>query len=127
MIIYHFCAKKHVKNILRHGLTIGGVMVPTKTGFDLHSGYNWLTIDKDPKAQSWNTGHIIKYNRCAYRLTIDIPMDEAVKRLYNRDQLEELFPGSGVLFDKWEGSHNWRVFKGIIPPEWIKAAVEIRN
>lgn len=127
MIIYHFCAKKNVKNILRKGLTIGGVMVPNKKGFNLYSGYNWLTIDSDPKAQSWNTHNIIKYNRCAYRLTIDIPLDEAVKHLMNRDQLEAALPGSGQLFDGWKGSHNWRVYKGVIPPEWIIDAVEIHN
>lgn len=127
MIIYHFCAKKHVNNILRKGLTIGGVMVPKKNGFELFPGYIWLTVDEDPKAQSWNTHRIIKYNRCAYRLTINIPLDEAQKHLMNRDQLEAELPGSGALFDGWRGSHNWRVYKGIIPPEWILRADEMRK
>lgn len=52
MILYHFCAKKHIKSILRQGLTEGMLAEPTAHGFRLYSGYTWLTADPDPGRQS---------------------------------------------------------------------------
>jgi hypothetical protein len=119
MILYHFCAKKSVNSILCNGLTIGGVLVEKKHGYEVHAGYMWLTLDSDPKAQSWNTQSLIRYNRCAYRMTINIPNEAAADNLMNRDQLEAAIPGAGKLYDGWKGSENWMVYRGRIPPEWI--------
>lgn len=124
MIIYHFCAKRDLKSILRNGLTKGYVTLPTETGFEMFSGHIWLTLDGKANRQSWNTNQLIKYNRCARRLTIQIPDFIAKERLLTRQQLEAIFPGVGYLFDGWKGSENWRVFKGSIPPEWIIEAIE---
>ena len=119
MIIYHFCAARHIKKILRQGLTIGGVMEPTKTGYYLHTGWMWLTLDKNPKAQSWNTQNMIPYSWAEYRITIEIPEAE-IERLYDRKRLCILFPTCDALFEGWKGSENWRVFHGVIPKEWFK-------
>ena len=124
MKIYHFCAKRDLKNILRNGLTKGVVTLQTDTGFEMFTGYIWLTLDGRAKRQSWNTHELIKYDRCARRLTLDIPDFIAKERLLDRNQLEAIFPGVGFLFDGWKGSENWRVFKGSIPPEWIIEAIE---
>ena len=121
MRIYHFCAERHVKHILRQGVTIGSVTEFTPKGYIMHSGYMWLTLDPDPKRQSWNVRHRIHYTRTAWRLTIEIPPEEC-GRIYDRERLVKLFPLSGQLFDGWPGSENWRVFKGMIPKEWIVEA-----
>ena len=124
MIIYNFCAKRDLKSILRNGLNKGCVTLPTETGWELFTGYIWLTLDGKANRQSWNTNQLIKYNRCARRLTIQIPDFIAKERLLTRQQLEAIFPGVGYLFDGWKGSENWRVFTGSIPPEWIIEAIE---
>ena len=123
MRLFHFCAARHRKSIQYSGIRIGGVCVPTSAGYTFHSGYMWLTTDPDARNQSWATQQIIKYNRTEYRCTVEIP-DSIADKVYDRDTLEALFPGSRALFDGWKGSENWRVFRGIIPPEWI---VEIRR
>ena len=118
MTLYHFCSDKHVKKILRQGLTIGYLTEPTPQGFIIHKGWIWLTTNLDPKNQSWATRNVVKYIRTAYRLKIDIP-DSELDRMYDREKLTALYPSCGVLFDGWPGSENWRVFKGIIHKEWI--------
>lgn len=126
MRLYHFCADRHVKRILRQGLCIGGVMVATDTGFKLHATYNWLTMDGDPTHQSWATRNTIPYSRTAWRLTIKIP-DADMGKLMDRDALETHLPGSGVLFDGWPWSESWRVYHGFIPKEWIVAVDDMRS
>ena len=124
MTIYHFCAAKHVKQILRQGLTVGGIAEPTPTGFILHRGYNWLTLDPDPKNQSWATRNAIRYSRTAWRLTIEIP-ESKVFRLLDRENVCALYPSCELLFDNFPGSENWRVFYGMIPKNWIIEAKEM--
>ena len=126
MTLYHFCANRHVKRILHDGLCIGGVTVATDTGFRLHAGYSWLTLDGDPARQSWATREMIRYSRTDWRLTVKIPKSEEC-RILGRDALEAELPGSGVLFDGWPGSENWRVYHGYIPRSWIVAVDDMRR
>ena len=121
MTLYHFCADKHVKQILRQGITIGAVSEPTATGFIIHSGYMWLTTDPDPARQSWATRVKVRYSRTAWRLTVEIP-DYEWPKLYSRKTLRMRYPATDMLFAGWPGSENWRVFHGIIPKEWIVKA-----
>lgn len=122
MTIYHFCARRHVRRILREGLTRGALSIPMGRGFLMMQGWTWLTLCGNPNVQSWATQNAIDYDRTAYRLTIELP-DEAIPNLYDRDRLEKEFPGSALLFDGWAGSENWRAYKGRIPLEWIKETV----
>lgn len=119
MILYHFCADKHIKKILREGLTNGGVHEPTKTGYLLHTGWMWLTTDPDPKHQSWNAQITIPYNRTEWRIEIEIP-DDALDRVYDKKRLCILYPNADILFNNWKGSEHWRAFRGQIPKEWFK-------
>ena len=121
MTLYHFCADRHVKNIIRQGLIHGGVCEPTKTGYIIHRGWMWLTTDPDPKRQSWATRKSIPYSRTAWRLTIEIP-DEEIRNIYDHKTLPQLWPATVCLFRGWAGSENWRVYRGMIPKQWIKAA-----
>ena len=121
MRVYHFCAAKSMRAILRQGVKVGGVYVPhpgDAKSIDMYRGYQWVTLDPERANQSWATRQIVKYDRTAYRMAIDLP-DEAVERLLTRDQLDAEIPGSGVLFDGWPGSESWRVYHGWILPEWI--------
>ena len=122
MTLYHFCAERYRKSILTRGICVGGICVPTKTGFELYNGFQWLTADPDPERQSWATRRLVKYSRTAFRLTVEIP-ESAADRVMDRTAVEARFPGAGLLFMNWPGSENWRVFRGHIPPEWIVCAV----
>lgn len=119
MIIYHFCAKRDLKSILRTGIYGGMIVEWTDQGYRMQTGWTWLTLDPDPKRQSWATSHIIPYDRTACRLTVDIPED-MLSQLYDRDGVAEIYPCTVRLFDGWAGSENWRVFDGIVPREWIQ-------
>ena len=127
MRIYHFCSARDVKAIRRQGIRLGGVYI-SKPGdaksVEIYQGYQWLTLDPEKKNQSWATRHLVKYDRTAYRLTVELP-DDAV--LYDRDGLEAEIPGSGILFDGWPGSENWRVYHGWILPEWIIACERMED
>jgi len=127
MRIYHFCSARDVKAIRRQGIRLGGVYI-SKPGdaksVEIYKGYQWLTLDPEKKNQSWATRHLVKYDRTAYRLTVELP-DDAV--LYDRDGLEAEIPGSGILFDGWPGSENWRVYHGWILPEWITACDKMED
>lgn len=120
MNLYHFCADRHIKSILRTGIATGGLTEITPCGYVVHSGWVWLTIDPDPRRQSWATRNVIRYSRTAWRLTIEIPNDELCQ-LYNRKRIREIYPSADLLFSGWSGSDNWRIFRGSIPREYIKA------
>lgn len=120
MILYHFCANKHIKAIHHKGLTIGAVVVMHPFGWEMHSGWIWLTMDPDPKHQSWATSKLIGYSRTAWRLTIEIPDAIIGDRLYDRARLTALYPETEEqLFEGWPGSDDWRIWHGTIPPKWI--------
>lgn len=124
MRLYHFCADRHVNRIRHEGLRLGGVSVVRGRKIRIYEGYNWLTLDGEKKNQSWNTHNLVKYDRTAWRLTVEIP-DEEADRILDQDALEEKIPGTKVLFIGWPGSENWRVYQGFIPPGWIKEAVRM--
>ena len=122
MILYHFCADKHVKSIMREGLTIGGICEMKTSGVVLHSGWSWLTLCDDPNAQSWAKNQtLISYSRTAWRVTIEIPENQ-LHRLYDRERLTDEYPSTSLLFRGFEGNEQWRVFHGRIPVEWIICA-----
>lgn len=127
MIFYHFCADRDKNNIMRHGLTIGGVAVPEGKGFQLYNGWIWLTCCGDATKQSWDTHRVIRYSRTAWRLSVDIP-DSEKHRLYDRVSLRTKYGANvDLLFKGWDGSADWRVFHGMIPAEWIKAVERTGN
>lgn len=126
IILYHFCAGRHLRSIMTRGLVKGAIAEPTPTGFRIYSGWTWLTLDPDPGRQSWATKNIIKYDRTQCRLMIEIPDTERGK-LFDRMGIVAFFPSCDLLFDGFPGSENWRVFHGRIPLEWIKSAERINK
>lgn len=80
MVLYHFCAKRFLSGILRDGLTRGGTPIIEGGMMRIQMGHQWLTAEKDPRKQSWNTHNLISYSRTAVRLTVRIP-DSYQKKL----------------------------------------------
>ena len=127
MQIFHFCCGKDLRGIRTDGITKG--VIPTvrkaeghtkrKYNYVLINGWQWLTLDGDHDGQSWATNELIKKDRTEYRLTVEIPEKE-LDSLYDKARLLELYPEIGPLVDGWEGSENWRVFRGGIPKYWIR-------
>jgi len=121
LTLYHFCADKHVKNILKQGLCRGGVIELGPRGMvSLHTGWIWLTTNGDAKAQDWEGRVLIPYSRTAWRLTVEIPEKET-DRLYDRERLLKIYPGAATLFET-PGSESYRVYRGSIPKAYIKEA-----
>jgi len=117
--LYHFCAAHDLRSILANGLTEGGTPIWENGKMRVVWNTQWLTADKDPARQSWNTRHILPYSRTAYRLTIMIPFNRR-KKLIPAIEFISRFPEENAsLVTDWPGSENWFVFLGTIPPTWI--------
>lgn len=124
MKLYHFTNGKLAAKIMKEGITKGAVCIPGKYGnFVMRVGYIWLTTDPVKGNQSWATRHLVKYDRTEYRLEIEIPDSEAGE-LFDAETLDRAFPGAKLLFIGWPGSEKWRVWRGFIPPGWIKECVK---
>jgi len=127
MILYHFCCERDMRGIRSQGITKG--MIVGERSFMqkgrvkwqryMIPGWQWLTLDGDRTRQSWATRHLIRYDRTEYRWTVEIPEREEGS-LYNRGRLMALYPGVEALFDGWDGSGSWRVYRGYIPRMWLK-------
>lgn len=125
MTLYHFTGTQFVPQIKHSGISKGAVCVAENGRLCMTFGYQWLTTEPDPDKQSWNTKYLVRYSRTAVRMTIRLP-DEMAWKLFDRDGMAKQIPGSEKLFDGWEGSDKWRVYHGIIFPEWIVKLEEMR-
>lgn len=119
VVLYHFCAIQSLRDILRDGLTLGMTPVFAENSMSLIHGNQWLTAEKDPRKQSWNTHNLVTYSRTAVRLTVIIP-DSYRKKLVKAADLAKTLPPEGrYIITDYAGSEAWYIYKGRIPPEWI--------
>lgn len=119
MVLYHFCAKHFLPGILLDGLTLGSTPVFENGLLRLEIGQQWLTAEKDPEKQSWNTHNLVTYSRTAVRLTVRIP-DSYRKKLVKATDLAKTLPPEGrYIITDYDGSDAWYIYKGRIPPKWI--------
>lgn len=119
MVLYHFCAKHCLNDILRDGLTLGMTPVFTANSMSIMRGHQWLTAEKDPRKQSWNTHNLISYSRTAVRLTVCIPDNYRKKLIKATDLVKTLPPEGRYIITEYAGSEAWYIYKGRIPPKWI--------
>ncbi len=117
--LYHFCAAQDISSILGTGLTKGCTPIWENGKLHAERKTQWLTTDKEPGRQSWNTRHVLPYSRTAYRLTINIPSSYNKKLVSAKSFIEQYPAENASLITGWPGSENWFVFRGIIPPSWI--------
>ena len=119
MVLYHFCAKRFLPGILRDGLTLGGTPIIEGGMMRFQMGHQWLTAEKDPRKQSWNTHNLVSYSRTAVRLTVSIP-DSYRKKLVKATDLAKTLPPEGrYIITDYAGSEAWYIYKGRSPPKWI--------
>lgn len=119
MVLYHFCARHSLLDILRDGLTLGGTPVFENGLIRLEYGQQWLTAEKDPRKQSWNTHNLVPYSRTAVRLTASIPDSYRKKLVKATDLVKTLPPEGRRIITDYAGSEAWYIYKGRIPPKWI--------
>ena len=119
MVLYHFCARHSLLGILRDGLTLGGTPVFENGMIRRGFGQQWLTSEKDPRKQSWNTHNLVTYNRTAVRLTVNIPENYRKKLVKATDLAKTLPPEGRYIITDYAGSEAWYIYKGRIPPKWI--------
>lgn len=127
MIVYHFCCKRDAKRIMKEGITLGHIPIwdDKNQRFVLRAGFQWLTTDSDPDAQSWDTHYLLRYSRTEVRIKIDIP-DAWLDHLLDMHEMQQLIPQiNPKLYEDWYGNENWRVYRGSIPKKWIVQADEL--
>lgn len=115
MILYHFTSRHHVKGCFTEGIRLG--VVPVNFG-KLLPGYQWLTTSPE-FGQSWNAMSSLPYDRCEFRLKIEVPKGLSRKVLVWLDVCKRLSDIHGDL-NAFGDPENWRLFKGAIQPHWIK-------
>lgn len=117
MILYHFCPEHLKDSILKNGLKFGAYPLVSSNGFV--KNVQWLTSEKDADKQSWATSYLIPYSRTAYRLTVDIPKSYHKKLIQAHKYVERFESMDRKLVTDWQGSEEWYVYLGKIPPKWI--------
>lgn len=119
MRLYHFTSRHHIRGCLHQGLRLG--MVPLSIDPPkVLGGYQWLTSNPD-RAQSWNEGSSLPYDRTAYRLTVRVP-DSERHRLYEWLSVGPLLVPPPMLADlnAYGDPDNWWLFDGFVPPGWLE-------
>ena len=119
MILYHFCPAHMVKGILREGLTKGAYPIWDGDELSLMKDTQWLTTESNPKKQSWATSNLIEYSRTDYRLTVDIPGNYRKKVVGAYEFIKDFSEENRDPVEKYEGSDDWYIYRGKIPPKWI--------
>lgn len=127
MILYHFCPAHMVRSILQEGLTKGGYPIFDGDELSIMTGIQWLTTEKDPAKQSWATSNLISYSRTDYRLTVDIPKSYLKKLVKAKDFVKLLSEENREAVEGYEGSDDWYIFRGKIPPKWIVGCKKVRR
>lgn len=125
--LYHFCAAQDVESIKRQGLTLGMCPVVTDYGIKFIKKCQWLTKDMNPAAQSWATSHGLNYSRTAYRLTVVIPKKHVRNLIVSTEFVKELPKEAQEVVNGWPGSEEWYIYRGTIPPKWIKEIVKMED
>jgi len=122
MTLYHFTAARFVDRILAEGLTLGALLVEFKPGKTpkIDTRYRWLTASPEWD-QEWSHGTgRLPYKRNERRLTVEIPKSG------ERDVLVWNVVGPYLsreyaMLSAYGDPHNWRLFNGSVPREWIVA------
>lgn len=125
MTLYHFTKPESLANIQKHGITLGVIPIPTKCDWLFIRGYQWLSSNPN-FAQPWDTREHQNYDRTRYRLTVRIPktsLDDLMEWIPAAVFLN--FPSEGLTEFNYGGEGaNWYLFKGRIPPKWIRSIDE---
>jgi hypothetical protein len=122
MKLYHFTPEFLLNRILSEGVTLGKIPILDSSGNvkSFATGCQWLTSDGGWDKQSWATSQLINYDRTACRMMIKIPKSSRDKLCKAHDILDQLPKSSQRLITDWQGSENWYLFFGRIPPGWIR-------
>ncbi len=134
MKLYHFCGEKFLPSILKNGISEGRTpiiktCVDDPDSFELigwHIRTQWLTINPDPQKQSWATRESISYSRTDYRLTVWVSV-ASIHKVLTPAQAIKAMKVAPMLFEKFSGSEDWRIYRGVIRPESITAVEDLRR
>ena len=123
MRLYHFTAAHLLKRIKKEGLTMGAIPLSLNP-VRIKSGYRWLTTNREFE-QSWNTMTMLKYDRAAYRITIDIPEDD--RRLMKWTLAGPVIaPEVYDTLSRYGDPDAWYLYEGNIPTRWFGEIVRRR-
>ena len=120
--LYHFCSDQHLPGILKRGLTLGRVCWLEKGIIHSRSGYQWLTSNPERAAQEWCQQKFssLPYDRCANRLTIEIPADEQLALARWVDEGPLMVPPDQLrVLNMFGDPREYFLFLGDLPARWI--------
>ena len=127
MILYHFTSPHHVEGCLREGLRLGHIPADVARGRrGLIPGYQWLTTNPE-FAQSWCEYSSLPYDRAAYRITVDVPKEAEADALVWTEVCQRLAPKGWRILNEFGDPDNWRLFRGIVRPEWMGEVLHKRG
>ena len=127
MTLYHFCPAHMVRSIRREGITLGSFPFVEDGITKPILGCQWLTKEKDRRKQSWATKRLIRYDRTAYRLTVEIPASHRNKLMLALAYVINMTEENRKIVEDYPGSDQWFVFLGRIPPKWIIGYHKLTN
>lgn len=122
MKLYHFTAKRFLKDVKKEGLTKGHFPLLQDNGnVVLARNCQWMTkrpgwdqVFHDPELTE------LKYDRREVRLTIVIPKSRRVL-LFDKPRMIRAFGGALIPdFFAYEDCENWFVFCGRVKAQWIR-------
>lgn len=122
MKLYHFTAKHLWERIKLDGITMGGVVIslnPPK----IKNGYRWLTTNPEFK-QDWNAQFMIKYDRQAVRIELEIPITDCRLIKWVPNGREITIQRTFDDLNRFGDPENWWLYKGDIPPSRFTGFVE---
>ena len=122
MKIYHFTARKFLREIQKEGLTKGGTpIIKRDSKVVMFRNTQWLTIDKKWEQAFHNPEETtLEYDRREIRLTIVIPASKRI-HLADKKRIINVF-GATLLpgFFDHPDCENWRIFYGRVKAQWIR-------
>lgn len=117
MKLYHFTAKRFVKDIKKRGLLLGSIPISLDPPV-INNGYQWLTSNESFDQPSLVGTGALPYSKTEVRMSVVIP-DKKLGNLLKFDEHKELTP----LYDDLTilgDPENWYVYRGMIPRGWIR-------
>lgn len=125
MKLYHFTSKKFITDIVKDGLTKGGIPIINDDNIKFITPIQWLTINGNFE-QIWCSKKVLlSYDRTEVRLTVKIPNTEINVNLFKWDEFikANAFKKLSYLNDDEGDYHNWYIYGGIIKKHWIRNIV----
>lgn len=119
-VFHHFTTLACAAQIIDEGIRLGRMIQVVEQGYVQMNGYQWLTTDNDYD-QAWAAQSPQLRGRTEVRLSVVVPALEFNNLKHWVDICGD--DDLAAALKEQGGCDSWWLFKGVIPPEWIKAVL----